>query len=291
MTTVVDAPVTETVLPIACEGEQLLGILHRPSASPAADVGVVVVVGGPQYRAGSHRQFVRLARALMRAGHPVLRFDVRGMGDSTGSLHDFERVSADLGAAIDALAQAAPSVSRVVLWGLCDGASAALLYLDQWRDARVAGLCLANPWVRTVDSHARTTLRHYYLRRVMQPEFWRKLVRGGVAAHALGELGGHLRRARAQSAPAAQLPYHQRMARAFSSFGGPALLLLSEDDYTAREFVDRTRNEPVWRAALDRPSTRRAEIAAADHTFSNPAHQLEVEEVTVRWLRSSFVAS
>ena len=64
-----------------CDGESLLGLLHRPAADAPADAeqtGVVIIVGGPQYRAGSHRQFVHLARALAGAGHPVLRFDVRG---------------------------------------------------------------------------------------------------------------------------------------------------------------------------------------------------------------------
>ena len=39
---------------------------------------MVIVVGGPQYRAGSHRQFTLLARHIAAAGYPVLRFDARG---------------------------------------------------------------------------------------------------------------------------------------------------------------------------------------------------------------------
>ena len=57
-----------------CDGDALLGVLARP-AEPSA-VGVVIVVGGPQYRVGSHRHFVLLARRLATAGHPTLRFDV-----------------------------------------------------------------------------------------------------------------------------------------------------------------------------------------------------------------------
>ncbi len=71
-----------------CEGEQLVGVIALPELRRA--IAVLVVVGGPQYRAGSHRQFVLLARRLAAAGFPVLRFDYRGMGDSTGAARTFE---------------------------------------------------------------------------------------------------------------------------------------------------------------------------------------------------------
>ena len=59
----------ERVLLFTCQGLSLPGILH-PGA-PDASRGVLVVVGGPQYRVGSHRQFVLLARDLAAAGVPV----------------------------------------------------------------------------------------------------------------------------------------------------------------------------------------------------------------------------
>ena len=68
------------VFPFAAE--QLVGIVARPDTS--SDCGVLVVVGGPQYRAGSHRQFLLLSRRLATEGYPTLRFDYRGMGDSGG---------------------------------------------------------------------------------------------------------------------------------------------------------------------------------------------------------------
>ena len=63
----------EQPLLIECAGEQLVGIISRPPVAAPAALGVVIVVGGPQYRAGSHRMFVELARALATAGHAVLR--------------------------------------------------------------------------------------------------------------------------------------------------------------------------------------------------------------------------
>ena len=45
-----------------CEGLRLFGVLSQP-AEPGRR-GVLLVVGGPQYRVGSHRQFTLLARDL-----------------------------------------------------------------------------------------------------------------------------------------------------------------------------------------------------------------------------------
>lgn len=73
----------ERVLLFTCQGLSLPGILH-PGA-PDASRGVLVVVGGPQYRVGSHRQFVLLARDPGGGGHvPVLRFDLSWHGRCRG---------------------------------------------------------------------------------------------------------------------------------------------------------------------------------------------------------------
>jgi exosortase A-associated hydrolase 1 len=279
----------EHALTFDCVGETLVGVLATPAAADEADVGVVIVVGGPQVRAGSHRQFTLLARHLAAAGYPVLRFDVRGMGDSTGAPRDFKALDEDIACAIRALQQHRPSVQRVVLWGLCDGASAALLFADQGADARLAGLCLLNPWVRSDASLARTHVKHYYLQRLREAEFWRKLLRGGVARRAATELVHNLRQAlRRPSAEAAgPVPFQQRMARAWAAFDGPVLLMLSGNDYTAREFVEFTRDDPIWRANLARQQVARVEFAGADHTCSANADRCRMEAATLKWLHTA----
>lgn len=67
-----------------CEGDELVGILHRPSGRPAR-VGVIVVDGGSHYRVGSHRQYVRTALELAAAS--FLRTS-SGMGASEGYTAD-----------------------------------------------------------------------------------------------------------------------------------------------------------------------------------------------------------
>lgn len=281
------APVQEQALAFDCEGEPLLGILSAPASAPVRDVGVVIVVGGPQVRAGSHRQFVELARALAGSGHPVLRFDLRGMGDSGGQPRGFEHIGADIGAAIDALTAARPALRGLVLWGLCDGASAALLHVGATQDPRVLGLALVNPWVRSEASQARTQVRHYYLQRLRQPGFWRKLLRGGVALGALRELGSALARTLGRPAtpsPAAPAPYQDRMAAALDGFDGRVLLVLSGDDHTAREFELSARGHPVWTRALGRAAVTRVDIEGADHTFSTPGAQGALHASTLEWM-------
>jgi exosortase A-associated hydrolase 1 len=253
---------------------------------------VVVVVGGPQYRAGSHRQFVQLARALAEAGYPVLRFDVRGMGDATGTFAGFEGLADDIGSAISELHKRAPGLERVVLWGLCDGASAALLYLDErGGDARVSGLCLANPWVRSPQTQARTQLKHYYARRLLDRAFWAKLLRGQVALGAVGELfrkvGTATRGAlEAGAAQTVAMPFGQRMSRAWHRFDGRILLLLSGQDYTAKEFLQTLADDPHWRAADLQPGLQRVDLAEADHTISAARDAVTLHTRCAEWLGS-----
>jgi exosortase A-associated hydrolase 1 len=276
----------ERAITFVCEGQSLVGILHLPSR--CAEVGVVVVVGGPQYRVGSHRLFVQLARAVSAAGFAVLRFDVRGMGDSEGTPQGFENIDADIGTAIDALQANAPEVRRVVLWGLCDGASASLLYMDREHDARVVGVCAVNPWVRSEAGLARTQVKHYYSKRMLSTAFWSKLLRGGVRLAALSELWGKLAVLACSSRASGDLAtddFAERMARGCKALGpGGLLVILSENDFTAKEFIDYSSRSKRWQLALRVHTARHVDIAAADHTLSTADARIRAEGVTVDWL-------
>ena len=59
--------VKETPLVFACGDDELVGLVSEPAAA-AAQCGVLVLVGGPQYRVGSHRQFALMAHRLALAG-------------------------------------------------------------------------------------------------------------------------------------------------------------------------------------------------------------------------------
>lgn len=283
----------ERALMFATEGERLLGILHE-GASGAVQ-GVLVVVGGPQYRVGSHRQFLLLARHLARQGIPVFRFDYRGMGDSSGAQTDFEDAGQDICQAIDAFLEQAPTVREVVIWGLCDGASAATIYAA--RDRRVTGLVLLNPWLRTKQGLARAFLRHYYLRRLLSAEFWQGLLRGSIkpAASARSlwqilqrQLPGKLdKRSESNSgisSSGAVRPLPVRVAEAWRTFQGPILLILSGEDLIAAEFTDTVARVPEWEGLLTMERVTRRDLPEANHTFSRKIWRDQVAAWTIEWL-------
>lgn len=275
---------SEEAVVFACAGDTLVGILAKPEIP--LDTGIVVIVGGPQYRAGSHRQFVRLSRYLATAGYAVLRFDYRGMGDSEGQAREFETVRADVCSAIDLLQACLPAVEKIVLWGLCDGASAALLYYHETKDSRISGLCLLNLWVRSELSLARTQVRHYYTQRLLQKEFWIKCLSGKLA---LGSLTGFAQKLRLSTfskklPPMAPLDFQQRMASACLSFSGRQLHILSSEDYTAKEFMQHASEDHVWNKAVAKPQVVRHVLQGADHTFSDANSDAMVQNLTLKWL-------
>lgn len=273
----------ERGLAFACQGDWLVGVLHAP-ARPRRH-GVLIVVGGPQVRTGSHRQFTLLARTLAAAGIPVLRFDYRGMGDSEGAPRAFDSAEADIRAAMDAFFTAVPELERVTLWGLCDGATASSLYAPA--DPRVHGLALLNPWVRTEEGAARATIRHYYGQRLLDPALWKKIAGGrfdyrGAAASFLS-LASRAFGAKPQSRQeAASLP--DRMLAALRRFEGEVLVMLSGADLTAQEFAGLPDADPAWATLLDAPRVTRKTLPKADHTCSRPEWHAQICEWTRDWL-------
>jgi exosortase A-associated hydrolase 1 len=263
---------SERTLSIPCEGTAMFGILHEPDAA-MQNLGVVIVVGGPQYRVGSHRQFVLIARALCKAGYSVLRFDFRGMGDSAGDFAGFQGVGADIAAAIDAICMHSPPVQRVVLWGLCDAASACSMFVRKGHP-RVAGLVLVNPEVRTEVAFASTYLRHYYWGRIWQKSFWSKVLKMqfDVRSSARGLLDTISKATRRGSEVGAssELPddYVSSMLSGLTDFSGPALVLLSGKDLTARAFEDLLDQNPAWGALMLKRGFALKALPGADHTFS-----------------------
>jgi uncharacterized protein len=277
--------VTELPVVMTCAGDTLVGVISQPE-QPGA-LGLVMVVGGAQYRAGSHRQFVLLARCLASAGFPVMRFDHRGLGDSSGERRPFDAVHDDIGVALETLQRQCPSVQRMALWGLCDGASAALLYSGQRADARVAGLCLLNPWVRSDNTLARTRIKHYYAGRLLEASFWQRLWQGEYEWRpSLKGLWQSLQALRAPTpSNAPEPPFQHQMALALRHFPGKVLLLLSARDYTAKEFVECAQSDPAWKGLLQRPQLQRVDVADADHTFSRALWRAAAEQAILDWMR------
>lgn len=267
-----------------CDGETLVGIISHPPHRPSRR-GVLIVVGGPQYRVGSHRQFVLIARRIAAAGFPAFRFDYRGMGDASGALRAFDGVEDDIRSAADAFMSQCREVREIVVWGLCDAASAALMFATS--EPRFTGLVLVNPWVRSAQTLARTHLRHYYVRRLLDPGFWRHVIRGTFSPRrAVRSALGDLVLAATRADRSLESSFIDAMRAGVQRFRGHTLLVLSGNDLTAKEFENVTDTDPGWHSALNTSAVTRVRIEAADHTFSTDESRAAVENETVRWLQS-----
>jgi len=280
---------SERAIVFKCGDKRLLGIVH---GAGCATTGVLVIVGGPQYRTGSHRQFLLLARYLAANNVPVLRFDYRGMGDSEGEIRTFEEVEDDIRAAIDAFFIASPSLQSVVLWGLCDAASAALFY--GYTDPRVHGLMLLNPWVRTESGEAKAYLKHYYLQRLFEKVFWKKVLSGQFELiRSLTSLWGSVkascsnRRVEKEMVPSEQpvtMALPKRMYQGLESFQGRAGIIISGNDLTAAEFEDMVKASKAWKNLLKSKAVEIKYIPQADHTFSRQVWRDQVAEYSLQWI-------
>lgn len=291
----------EHALTFDAAGNRLCGVLSLPEQPGAR--AVLIMVGGPQYRVGSHRQFTLLARYLAAHAIPVLRFDYRGMGDSEGNPSTFEDVAQDIRAALDTFFTRVPVLQEVVIWGLCDAASATLFYAYQ--DPRVSGVVLLNPWVRTEQGLAKAYLKHYYLARLFDAELWRKVRHGefnyGAALKSFAAListaltpSRHQHDTVATPAgtdmackpPANSAALPDRMADGLRRFKGKVLLILSGNDMTADEFKDMAQSSTAWRKLLQAPRVTRRDLAQANHTFSRREWRDQVATWTKDWLNS-----
>jgi pimeloyl-ACP methyl ester carboxylesterase len=140
--------------------ETLVGVFSAPNEG-VHGAPVLLLAGGIIHRVGPSRSLVHLARVLSAAGHPCLRFDLSGVGDSAraseASLQ--EAVVADIRDAIGTLL-AHGSVAgklgpqeRVTLVGFCSGADNALHVAED--DPRVGALVLFDPTVHRTSGFRR----------------------------------------------------------------------------------------------------------------------------------------
>lgn len=278
--------IEERPLVFQANDADLLAVLHQSAA--VASRGVVVIVGGPQYRVGSHRQFVLLARHLADCGIPVFRFDHGGIGDSGGDKRDFEHIGEDIRAAIDCFFDQNRGLTDVVLWGLCDAASAAMMYAPS--DERVSGLVMLNPWVRTESGQAQSILRHYYVKRLFSRDFWRKAISGSYKIkESMRSFFENLKKAHSVQSEnideTGERPYTEQMLAGAERFKGSALFIISGRDLTAAEFVDMTNSSYRWKRFFRRRAVDTKTIETANHTFSTKEWRNQVERWTETWVR------
>lgn len=253
------------VMAFTCGDDSLFGSLDDAPGT----TGLMVVSGGNEIRSGAHRGMALLAGEVAAAGHPVFRFDRRGVGDSSGTNGGFRSSGPDIMAAIAAFRSAAPQVSRLAGFGNCDAATALLLHGGD----RFDRLLLANPWTIAEDDPLppAAAIRARYADRLRDPASWARLIRGRVdIAKLLGGLSRIMR-------PASRrlTPIEEEVAAAIAAH--PAVtVLLARGDRTAIAFAEMAR-----RAALDCPTIT---IDTASHSFATPTDKIALRNAILATL-------
>lgn len=245
------------LISIPCGDTRLAGSLDGAEGA----TGLLLVIGGSQTRIGSHRMYERLAKALANKGYPCLRYDRRGVGDSEGADPGYRGSGPDIKAAADAFRNEVPGLTRLVGFGLCDGASALALFGDE---AGLDGLILANPWLVEAEAGAPApaAVRAHYRKRLTSREGWKKLLTGAVN---FGKLWGGVRRL-----------FSRRRAESLSNDVAQALLrhrlptevILCRGDNTAIAADAELRAWP-WEGLI-----RATQVIETDsHTFARPGDE------------------
>jgi len=164
--------------------------------------GLLIVTGGNETRAGAFASQANLAALIAATGHPVLRFDRRGVGDSEGVNMGFRHSAEDIAAALAAFRAQCPRVRRVVAFGNCDAASALMLM----GGAGFQGLVLSNPWTYEDDQADAqpppSAIRARYAAKLWNPRELLRLLTGKVS---LAKLAGDFSAQRRDRRPAAWL--------------------------------------------------------------------------------------
>ena len=154
----------------------LAGILTLPMGEVATGLGTPVVLlgAGILHKVGPSRASVELARRLAAAGHPTLRFDLSGIGDSPRvdepSLS--ETAVQDIRDAISLVEARCDAPAGVALVGFCSGADNALFVGAE--DPRVDSVVLFDPTVHRTRGFERRRM----IRRLLSPRSWWNVVSG-----------------------------------------------------------------------------------------------------------------
>jgi exosortase A-associated hydrolase 1 len=258
------------LLSFDCEGAALGGSLD----SAEGTTGLLIVTGGTQTRIGSHRMFERLAGALAAEGWPCFRFDRRGVGESEGEDADFKGSAPDLAAAAAAFRREQPQLTRLLGFGLCDGASALALH---GKAAGLDGYVLVNPWFVEAEAGAppAAAIKSRYKAQLLSLSGWKRLLSGSISYRKLFKGLGKIVASRpstlageiAASLGKARLPAQLILA------AGDATAIAAKAEWSSRAFR-------AVREANPAPVT----IDSDSHTFSRPGDEAALLEAVKRAL-------
>lgn len=248
---------------IPCAGETLAATFDSAEGSTT----LLIVSGGNEIRSGAHAGMAYLALRIAEQGFPVLRYDRRGIGESTGQNSGFLGSAADIAEAVKFLRHD-QQVRKIVAFGNCDAATALALFGPE---AGIDGYILANPWVIETGSEAddddeptisSAAIRARYWNRIKNPRSIIDLLSGKIDLKKL--LKGLRQASRSEDNSALSL----RLRDALSRLEEDTHIVLAKRDTTARAFL------AAWNSAdfelLRKKSAITVEtLDSASHSFAD----------------------
>lgn len=261
---------------ISCHGDALAATLD---AAPGT-TGLLIVSGGNEIRSGAHGGMAELAQKIAGHGYPVLRFDRRGIGDSTGNNGGFLESRQDIAAAVEHFHQNCPQLTKVVGFGNCDAATALALFQPE---IGFDALCIANPWTieqtkqepDVPSEPSAAAIRARYWERLKNPKTYADLLRGRIN---LRKLFKGLKKAAAKEENT-QLALQLRDA--LERLEIPCDLLIAQRDTTALTFM------AGWKSAdyagvRDKPNLVLHGTDTASHGFADSDSKMWLENRTLQ---------
>jgi exosortase A-associated hydrolase 1 len=247
-----------------CGGDWLVGTLDEAEGT----TGLLIVSGGNEIRSGAYAGQAAMARHFADLGHPVFRYDRRGVGDSEGLNKGFEGSADDIAAAAAAFRNAAPRLNHLVAFGNCDAATALALFHS---GLAIDRLVLANPWVIEAASGddastppSAAAIRARYLARLKNPRSVFDLLTGKIN---VCKLAGGLAKAAQKEVPSGLA---QRLAGSLSATGRPTRILVAQRDTTALAFMGAWKSD-LFEAVRGNGHVRMNSCDTASHSFADAA--------------------
>lgn len=275
--------------------KKLFGILNLPDSAKSSDTIVLMITGGPQTRVGSHRLYVQLARYLSKQGIASFRFDYEGTGDADGKWVGYRYASQSIKAAIDYLGISIPEFKNIIIWSLCDGATASIVYAAQY-PLEVRAMVLCNPYLFNAEGKARTILKYYYINRFFQKDFWKKV----YAFHfdikdSMDSLKKLLKASKERSVEPDYildknffgLEYEiplEEIQQALMELKIEVIFILSTNDLAAKQFKDFIKNKKI-KSVTKNKNMQFYYLQDADHTFSNTKSKNELFKLTEKSIK------
>lgn len=246
-----------------CKGVALAATLDEGPNS----TGLLIVSGGNEIRSGAHSGQAAMAAHFAALGHPVFRYDRRGIGESEGENHGFQSSADDVATAVTAFREAAPNMERLVAFGNCDAATALGLF---HHGLAINALLLANPWVIETSGDSENTpptgaaIRARYWNRLKNPRSLIDLFSGKIN---LCKLAGGLAKAAQKETPSSLA---QRLAAALANSDRPTQLFIAQRDTTAMAFMAAWSSDS-FAALRNRQNISMQQFPTASHSFADAA--------------------